>query len=945
MASFIGQDLIPSYLDIAPRSISLRKLGAKDIGVITKHILENDIPILGLSRGKEGQIDVVAFATRTHIFHVCLKQTSPSKCSDHLSQLLASTRCQLAAFDMARLALHLYNRCGVRVRGVDLSTLFSISTAAPNTPAELVSTKLSPNVNQHRIHPIWYNDSIENVCLRAWLSALIAETSRDALFAAPKVDTDNLPKPHLQCLAELVTNVALLDAEKPTQAENEFEGVVLDSDGQLVIQNARYNTRVRRSKQTAVVLETTYGHTITGHAVHAEGKRTGVVVSGGNGFRGEIERIRTVGREEPTLAERARDEFILLLLRGELPSLVQSPFVRALWFPEAAAAAAGRGRALAGREGGDDGDEDGGYGWTASYADLNAAQKEVVRAMWADGEPLVVVHGASLARLSLAHTIRPLPPPPARPDSSTAGPPGTGKTRTIAVALEEWGRSGEPAWVVAQSNVGVKNIARTLIKHDVNFKLIVSKEFYVEWHEHLYEAIEAHLIRSDEVFADRVVAERFLGGSTVILCTVSMLSNPALVDAGIYHLVPVERLVVDEASQIDSFEFMHLFTKFHMLQKVCMFGDPKQLPPFGKETAPLMKTIFDFKHLKPSAYFLNTQYRMPIPLGEFISEEVYNSKLKSVHGIVDSSCVCFVDVRKGAEESMAPGWKNTEEVHAVVNIVRNYYRHRQFCIITPYDGQRSAIVQRLKHENLPWESVYNVDSFQGHEAPYVIVSTVRTTRPGFLSMLNRMNVMLTRCSAGMVLVTNRRFLNDTGRDTLLGKLARRWNGARDAWVDALALSDPRAASLPGAPAAIPSVSTSPRPRPDGREPGAAWAASGQHLSAGLNPHPGSPPASTVVPRAVAAAALATARRVVNVPSPLSPRPPSSGSLSKPLDPRRLRNPTTAAVPQNLGAGLSAMRIDRERDGSDAFPALGGVSANKATAPLGRWRRGSEACKL
>ena len=70
-----------------------------------------------------------------------------------------------------------------------------------------------------------------------------------------------------------------------------------------------------------------------------------------------------------------------------------------------------------------------------------------------------------------------------------------------------------------------------------------------------------------------------------------------------------------------------------------------------------MKTIFDFKHLKPSAYFLNTQYRMPIPLGEFISEEVYNSKLKSIHDIFDSSCVCFVDVRKGVEESMAPGWK------------------------------------------------------------------------------------------------------------------------------------------------------------------------------------------------------------------------------------------------------------------------------------------------
>ena len=49
------------------------------------------------------------------------------------------------------------------------------------------------------------------------------------------------------------------------------------------------------------------------------------------------------------------------------------------------------------------------------------------------------------------------------------------------MALAEWDRCGEPAWVIAQSNVGVKNIARTLIETDVDFKLIVSKEFYVEW--------------------------------------------------------------------------------------------------------------------------------------------------------------------------------------------------------------------------------------------------------------------------------------------------------------------------------------------------------------------------------------------------------------------------------------------------------------------------------
>ncbi len=47
---------------------------------------------------------------------------------------------------------------------------------------------------------------------------------------------------------------------------------------------------------------------------------------------------------------------------------------------------------------------------------------------------------------------------------------------------------------------------------------------------------------------------------------------------------------------------------------------------------------------------------MPIPLGNFISDEVYNKKLKSVHKINDISCVSFVDVDKGTEESCGKSW-------------------------------------------------------------------------------------------------------------------------------------------------------------------------------------------------------------------------------------------------------------------------------------------------
>ena len=66
-------------------------------------------------------------------------------------------------------------------------------------------------------------------------------------------------------------------------------------------------------------------------------------------------------------------------------------------------------------------------------------------------------------------------------DINTSGPPGTGKTRTIGAAAAIWDEQRRPAWIVAHSNVAVLNIAETLYKREVDFKLLVSKEFHFEW--------------------------------------------------------------------------------------------------------------------------------------------------------------------------------------------------------------------------------------------------------------------------------------------------------------------------------------------------------------------------------------------------------------------------------------------------------------------------------
>ena len=75
-----------------------------------------------------------------------------------------------------------------------------------------------------------------------------------------------------------------------------------------------------------------------------------------------------------------------------------------------------------------------------------------------------------------------------------------------------------------------------------------------------------------------------------------MISNPSLHDNGTFDIIPVERLVIDEAPQINIFEFVvsdyfpsfrlqflsldllqHIFVRFQsILQKVRFFGDPKQ---------------------------------------------------------------------------------------------------------------------------------------------------------------------------------------------------------------------------------------------------------------------------------------------------------------------------------------------------------------------------------
>ncbi|KAH6910639.1 hypothetical protein BKA70DRAFT_1100429 [Coprinopsis sp. MPI-PUGE-AT-0042] len=450
----------------------------------------------------------------------------------------------------------------------------------------------------------------------------VAPWSPARVISARVLGSSGLVLQELKCLEDMAAEAHQLDQLKPRSMQGEISGLTMRKDGKWDLQNDRYKTRVRRSTRQTVVITTTSGKEVATRAVGMKGRQT--TLSATQVRVNEVAAVRVEGRQELANSERAAEFLLLSVLQG-IKSFQKSPFIRLFWFPT----------------------------WKAfrppdvSITLSPTHVESVLRsARLNESQEMVVKTIDSTERSIIVH-----------------GPPGTGKTTTIAAIARIWDLHDCPVWIIAHSNVAVKNIANSLYRRGVDFKIIVSKDFYEGWHEHLYEAVEEKLIRTDELPTDQVATERIIGDSCIILSTLGTLSNPALDQNGMFKIVPVERLIVDEASQIRIFEFLvscparfiSLVTpisvsQFDLLQPFYAF-DPSfcLVPPFNHDEVPTMQTVFDLPHLNTSLrrWLLNTQYRMPVNLGNFISEAIYQRKLISAHPDTSTDCVRFVDVRGG----------------------------------------------------------------------------------------------------------------------------------------------------------------------------------------------------------------------------------------------------------------------------------------------------------
>ncbi|RXW22846.1 hypothetical protein EST38_g3012 [Candolleomyces aberdarensis] len=650
----------------------------------------------------------------------------------------------LAAFDMGPLALSLYTDFGISVsNAIDVQSTFPELGKSPYAVVEAALRhaqldKVKPSAE--RIGSEFLNTTYESIELncrkelvcRAWLAHYLIDVCLDdqAREEVKKVNTKGIPPEFLKIIAKICTDAHRLSlGESPTTKHR--IGNVRNEDGVTHIDAAAYKHKFRgTNKSGRIVAENERGRFAIHTAIDNVKNGSGAVQSVINANTTIIS-TETTGYDRPTLAASRRAKIILRVLQGKEDIFVDNPWIRNIWFspdgtlvwPEEWSSPISPTSRLPPDT------------YTYELPKLNPSQQIAVNSMLStkDSYRCVIVQG----------------------------PPGTGKTSVIAAYVILAARRGyDGIWLIAQSNVAVKNIALKLLKVGYqDWKILVAKEFHNGWHEHLYTEdtrFDGHLLIS---YRFKKIRRRDLEGCRVILSTLSMLSN-IYIHKFTRH-IPMKTLIVDEASQIEVGSYVPAFTAFPSLRKVCWIGDNKQLPPHGQEQLEELQSIFEVPHLEKHVIFLDTQYRMPPEIGGIISDAIYGSKLKSnpLHPVTSDTISCyFINVPQGRESKAETSWKNIAEQAVVLKLAQHLQEaDMAYKIITPYEGQTT-------------DKCFNVDSFQGNEEDYIVISLVRSRELGFLDNLRRTNVMLTRCKKGMFIITSRKFMDGVGGNSLAGKL-------------------------------------------------------------------------------------------------------------------------------------------------------------------------------
>ncbi|KAK5170083.1 ATP-dependent RNA helicase [Saxophila tyrrhenica] len=401
-----------------------------------------------------------------------------------------------------------------------------------------------------------------------------------------------------------------------------------------------------------------------------------------------------------------------------------------------------------------------------------------------------------------------------KPLSLIQGPPGTGKTVTSATIIHHLAKMNQgQVLVCAPSNVAVDQLCERIhltklkvvrvtaksredVESSVGFLSLHRQVGMNDTNPELAKLMQlkaelGELSSQDEKKFKTLTraAEREILTNADVICT-------TCVGAGDPRLAKLKfrTVLIDESTQ--SAEPECLIPLVLGCKQVVLVGDHQQLGPvvMSKRAAKagLNQSLFErLVILGVVPVRLQVQYRMHPALSEFPSNMFYEGSLQNgvtmqqrIRREVDfpwpaggggpgGERPMMFWSNLGNEEISASGtsYLNRTEAGNVEKIVTRFFKAGvqpgEIGIITPYEGQRSYVVQNMANSGSFKKDLYreievaSVDAFQGREKDFIVLSCVRSNEHqgiGFLSDPRRLNVALTRARYGLVILGNPKVL-------------------------------------------------------------------------------------------------------------------------------------------------------------------------------------------
>jgi len=329
------------------------------------------------------------------------------------------------------------------------------------------------------------------------------------------------------------------------------------------------------------------------------------------------------------------------------------------------------------------------------------------------------------------------------------GPPGTGKTYTIARLVRALVERGDRVLLSAFTNRAVDNALDALRAQGFEDVARVGTPTGVR-----EDMLDVRLDQRGEP-NERAAALR---DTPVVAATTATCGSRVLREEGF------DVAVVDEASQLTE---PGTLAAINRADRFVLVGDHQQLPPVvqsGDER--LSRSLFERLHDEhEAAVMLDRQYRMSQRIQAFASREFYDGALRpATPEVAGGSLADLAGVEAPLPEHLRRGVRfidpdgrregnaNPIEADRVAAVVQEYLDAGvdpdDVVVIAPFRAQVAEIARRVD------VAVDTVDRFQGSSAEVVVVSFVATgdlDGPIFEDT-RRVNVALTRAKKTLVLV-------------------------------------------------------------------------------------------------------------------------------------------------------------------------------------------------